>query len=154
MGVFQRLANPFLLRALRTGHPTRLGKSLMAITVTGVKTGRDFTFPVQFVRDGDTIWVLPGHPESKTWWRNLRSGAPVRLHLEGVDVGGTAVAISGGTDPEEAVRGLRAYLRRTPAAARAVGVAADASDEQLRAAAEHAVVVRIELQAAQAPPAV
>lgn len=124
----------------------------MAITVTGVKTGRDFTFPVQFVRDGDTIWVLPGHPESKTWWRNLRSGAPVRLHLEGVDVGGTAVAISGDTDPEEAVRGLRAYLRRTPAAARAVGVAADASDEELRAAAEHAVVVRIELQVAQAPP--
>ncbi len=48
--------------------------------------------------------------------------------------------------------GLRAYLRRAPAAARAVGVAADASDEVLRAAAEHAVVVRIELQAAQAPP--
>src|SRR5512141_1075224 len=115
MGVFQRLANPFLLRALRTGHPTRLGTSLMAITVTGVKTGRDFTFPVQFVRDGDTIWVLPGHPESKTWWRNLRSGAPVRLHLEGVDGGGTAVASAGGADPEEAVRGLRAYLRRAPA---------------------------------------
>jgi hypothetical protein len=153
MSVFQRAANPFLLRALRADHPTRLGRSLMAITVRGVKTGRDFTFPVQYVRDGDTIWVLPGHPETKTWWRNLRSGAPVRLHVEGVDVGGTALAISGDTDPEEAVRGLRAYLRRTPAAARAVGVAADASDEDLRVAAQHCVVVRIELQTAGAQPA-
>jgi deazaflavin-dependent oxidoreductase (nitroreductase family) len=124
----------------------------MAITVTGTRTGRDYTFPVQYAREGDTIWVLPGHPETKTWWRNLRAGAPVHLHVEGADVVGTAVAISGDADPEEAVRGLRAYLRRTPAAARAVGVAADADDEALWRAAARCVLVRIDLETAGATP--
>ena len=105
------------------------------------------------MRESDTIWVLPGRPERKTWWRNLRSGAPVRMHVDGADVAGTALAISGDADPEEVARGLRIYLRRTPAAARAVGVAADASDEDLHAAAARRVLVRIQLQPAGAAPA-
>ena len=114
MGLYQRVANPVMLPMLRADHPTRLGRSLMLLTVRGARTGREFTLPVQYVREHDTIWVLPGHAERKSWWRNLRSDAPVRVHVEGVDAVGTGRAISGVEEPDEVLRGLHTYLRRFP----------------------------------------
>ena len=152
VGLFQRLADPFVLRALRADHPTRLGRSLLLLTVRGTRTGREFTLPVQYVRENGTIWVIPGHAEGKTWWRNLRSDVPVRVHVEGTDLTGTGRAISGDVDPEEVVRGLRVYLRRFPAAARAVGIKADASEDALRSAAARSVLVRIQTERGEAPP--
>lgn len=48
------------------------------------------------------------------------------------------------SDPEDVVRGLHTYLRHTPAAARAVGVKADASEEAFLEAAERCILVRIQ----------
>ena len=146
MGVVQRAAGPFVRRALSADHPTRLGRSLMLLTVRGRRSGREFTLPVQYARQDSTVWVLPGHPETKTWWRNLRPSAPVRLHVEGVDLAGTGQAISGDADPDQVVEGLHAYLHRFPAAARAVGVKADADEEAFRAAAGRCILVRIQTE--------
>ena len=45
---------------------------LVALAVTGVRTGRVFRFPVEAAWwHPDRLVVLPGHPERKTWWRNL-----------------------------------------------------------------------------------
>lgn len=150
MALFQRLASPFVRRSLLADHPTRLSRSLMLLTVRGARSGREFTLPVQYAREEGTIWVLPGHAEGKTWWRNLRSEAPVRMRVEGADLAGTGRAISGDAEPDEVARGLHTYLRRFPAAARAVGVKPDGTDEAFRAAAERCVLVRIRMNSEEA----
>jgi len=60
-----------------------LGRSLTLLRITGVRTGRSYELPVQYVRDGDRIVVLPGRAEHKTWWRNLRHPHPVDVLVAG-----------------------------------------------------------------------
>jgi deazaflavin-dependent oxidoreductase (nitroreductase family) len=53
---------------------TRLHRSLLGLEVRGRRTGRRFRFPVQYAEDKAGLVVLPGHPETKSWWRNLTGG--------------------------------------------------------------------------------
>src|SRR5512138_3050089 len=54
---------------------------MLLITVTGRKSGRAITTPVNYVRDGDTLLITS--KTDRTWWRNVRGGAPVALRLNG-----------------------------------------------------------------------
>jgi hypothetical protein len=38
-----------------------------------------------YARDGQDLYVVPGQPDRKLWWRNLRQPTPVRLCLQGRD---------------------------------------------------------------------
>ena len=68
--------------------------------------------PVQYIRDGGHVWIVPGAPERRTWWRNLRGGAAVDLVLAGHAGRGHAVVVGHG-QPGFA-GGLAAYLRAHP----------------------------------------
>jgi len=70
-------------------------------------------------RDGQDLYIIPGQPDRKIWWRNLRQPTPVQLRLQGRDLNGTATASS---DPEAIAAGLRRYLARYPKAATPLGV--------------------------------
>jgi deazaflavin-dependent oxidoreductase (nitroreductase family) len=61
---------------------------LMLITVTGLKTGNQYTTPVEYHREGDVVTVVS--QRHRTWWRNLRGGAAVDLHLKGKTLRGFA----------------------------------------------------------------
>jgi len=54
---------------------------IMLITVTGRKSGRAISTPVNYARDGDTVLVIS--KVDRTWWRNLRGGARVTLRIQG-----------------------------------------------------------------------
>jgi deazaflavin-dependent oxidoreductase (nitroreductase family) len=43
----------------------------ISITVTGRRTGRKVRFPVWFVVDGETMWLLPLHGSRTQWYRNV-----------------------------------------------------------------------------------
>ncbi|GEM_PF-336282 len=43
----------------------------ISITVTGRRTGRRVRFPVWFVVDGETMWLLPLHGSRTQWYRNV-----------------------------------------------------------------------------------
>jgi hypothetical protein len=73
--VTNHLANPILRPLLRGPAGHRLGRRLALIRYPGRRTGRRYELPVQYARDGNRIWIQPGSPEHKTWWRNLRGGA-------------------------------------------------------------------------------
>ena len=62
---------------------------------------------MQYACDGGHIWILPGAPEHKTWWRNLRDGAAVDLGPAGHEHHGHATVIGPG-QPGFA-KGLAAY---------------------------------------------
>jgi hypothetical protein len=112
-----RLANPVLRRLLRTPVGRGLGRSLMVVRYVGTVTGQAHELVVQYARDGDTVWVLVGRAEHKTWWHNLRRPGDVDLWLAGEHVRARAVAVSGELDPAPAAEGLAAYLRAVPRAA-------------------------------------
>ena len=78
------LSNRAVLAWLRlTGSPA--GDGLTGLSVTGVCSGREYQLPVLATTTDELdpqLVVLPGHPQHKTWWRNLdASGGPVRMRV-------------------------------------------------------------------------
>ncbi|GAB3751157.1 nitroreductase/quinone reductase family protein [Microlunatus parietis] len=72
---------------------SRLRRSLTVVTYTGRRSGRTFSTPVGFRRDGDTVIIGVMMPERKRWWRNfLGEGGPIMIELDGVNRTGHAVA--------------------------------------------------------------
>ena len=131
---------------LRSPFSSLFDRSVMLISVKGRRTGREYTLPVNYADDGDGIWVIPGNPERKTWWRNLEAETPVRLRCRGTDLVRTAKAFRGETDPATVEKGLRVYLRRFPRCARAFGIEngeAEIADARLEEAVRRTVIVRI-----------
>jgi deazaflavin-dependent oxidoreductase (nitroreductase family) len=64
---------------------------LLLITVTGRKTGRLISTPVNYVKDGNTLLITS--KVDRTWWKNLRGGAPVTLRLNGKTYQAAAIVI-------------------------------------------------------------
>jgi len=146
--VTNHLANPILRQLLRGPAGHRLSRRLALIRYRGRRTGRMYELPVQFARNGNRIWILPGSPEHKTWWRNLRGGADIDMVLAGHDIHGHAMVIDPSRQPEFA-EGLTAYLRAVPRARRALGLPKHASpspsDSELRQISDSTVLVRVDL---------
>jgi hypothetical protein len=85
-----RVVLPLVRRGVGTG-------SLAVVTYTGRRSGRTFSFPVGYRRDGDRVWIGIGAPAQKSWWRNfLGDGGPVSLLLDGRTRTGHAVAVRDG----------------------------------------------------------
>jgi hypothetical protein len=140
-----RLVNPVVRLLLRSPLHPALGRSLVILSYQGRKTGRWHSLPCLYARDGQDLYVVPGQPDRKTWWRNLRQPTQVRLRLQGRDREGTATASS---DPEAVATGLRHYLARYPKAAKPLGVRLDANGTPhgtTTAAGHPLVVVRVHL---------
>src|SRR5207249_9479955 len=79
------MINPFVAAILRSPLHGLLSKQVMLLTYTGRKTGKRYTIPVGYTRDGETLVVF----SSRTWRRNLRGDAPVEVRLQGRRYTGT-----------------------------------------------------------------
>jgi len=88
--LWNRTGNRAVALFLRSPLHRVVSGQLALVTVTGRRSGRDYTFPVGYRRDGELITIPVGWPERKLWWRNLRGGAPVRLRLSSEDHSGHA----------------------------------------------------------------
>ncbi len=132
--VTNHLANPALTRLLRGPFGHRLGRRLGVLSYRGRRTGLTRQLVVQYVRDGDSVWVMPGRPDRKRWWRNLIEPLPVELWLAGEHLHGTACALNADEQPDEVSAALNAY---------------GATVHRARNAPDHAaVMVRIDVRAA------
>jgi CAAX protease family protein len=131
---------------LRSPFSGLLDESVMLLTVQGRRTGTEYTLPVQYMEEGGTIWVFPGHHERKTWWRNLLDSSSVRLRLRGHQFDAVAQAFLGRANPSVAAEALAAYVRRFPAVGRRLGVLGKGGAiqaERLHEMAKSLVMVRI-----------
>jgi deazaflavin-dependent oxidoreductase (nitroreductase family) len=144
------LMNPLVGAILRSPLHSLMSGSVALITVRGRKSGRAYTLPVQYAQAGQIIYILPGAPESKTWWRNLRGGAPVTLWLHRHKLDAQAELLTGAIDRAAIVDALNVYYRRFPASARSAQVQSSPDGtwnaQNLQSAAERAIVVRITSQ--------
>jgi deazaflavin-dependent oxidoreductase (nitroreductase family) len=136
-------ANSWITRLLRSPLHSLISGNTMLITVTGKQTGKRYTVPVNYARDGDSLIVRSR--AGRTWWRNLRGGAPVELRLRGRDLEGHADIIEGAAAVSNE---LQLLLRRAPALAGRLHVTSVAAglpkhSEQLTRFAEQNVLVRI-----------
>jgi deazaflavin-dependent oxidoreductase (nitroreductase family) len=78
---FLKVQNPFMKWLLRSPLHGLVSRMYLLITFTGRKSGGTYTTPVQYAQDGDMLYIITS--EGYTWWRNLRGGADVRIHLRG-----------------------------------------------------------------------
>ncbi len=150
MWFLNKIANPFVRLILQSPLHGIMSAALLLITYRGFKTGKEYTLPVQYVKEGQTIYLVPGMPEKKVWWRNLRGGTPVRLLLAGKPLLGKADLLEGDAAREGIAQALSVYLRRFPAAAKMHHVCLENdgsfNQDSIRQAALSTIVVRVELE--------
>ena len=107
MANVMRFINKFPELLLRSPLHRFLSNDIMLITFTGRKSGKQFTTPINYFRQDDTVLTTTDSP----WWKNLRGGAPVTLRIKGQTLTGIAEAI---TDEEGITQGLEELLIRFP----------------------------------------
>jgi deazaflavin-dependent oxidoreductase (nitroreductase family) len=74
-----RMANEELIRALDSSQEIQL-------TVTGRKSGREITFPVWFVRDGDELNLVPVTGTDSNWFKNVLTEPTIRVVAGGAQL--------------------------------------------------------------------
>lgn len=133
--------NPVMRFLLRSPLHALWSRSLMLITFTGRKSGRKFTTPVRYIRIGTTVRCFTS--AENQWWRNLRGGADVVLHIEGRERPYRATVID--NDPVVIKAALRDYLALFPqdAAYHDIRLRKDKRpvSDDLERASQHAIVV-------------
>jgi hypothetical protein len=117
----------------------------MLISMTGCKSGKSISTPTNYLCDGNTLWVISWR--ERTWWRNLRGGAKVRVLLAGRSVEGRGQVIE---EEDQAAQSLFDYYRKVPQDAKYVEIGLDAAGAPVMAdcerAAQKMVVVTIDLE--------
>ena len=131
------IGNPLMKLMLRSRWHWNASGELMLITVTGRKTGKRYTTPVNYVQERHVLSVL-SHAH-RTWWRNLRGGAPVKVLLRGRIEEGIGYAYEGA----DAVDRFYRHLQLMPKFAPLFDVEVDAEGQPLRASAEKAAVGKV-----------
>jgi deazaflavin-dependent oxidoreductase (nitroreductase family) len=135
--------NSFMTFMLRSPLHGIMSGSTMLITVTGRKSGRPITTPVNYYQEGNTLWVISNR--ERTWWRNLKGGASLKLRLRGQEVNGFGEVLL--DEPAVAVQ-IGEYVRHLPISARSLGVhmqEGQPDPADLRRLAQERVVIRIKL---------
>lgn len=90
--------------------------------MAGRKTGKPYTIAVNYWRQGDLITNIS--LRHRTWWRNLRGGAPVTLRLKERDVKGNGTVIEDDNEVAAALAAAFQGVRRPPRRYRDVAAAA------------------------------
>jgi len=121
-----------------------LSKGTMLVTVTGRRSGRSISTPTNYLQDKNTLWVVSWR--ERTWWRNLRGGAPVKVLLAGKIIDGRGLVLE---EQGEVASSLWDYLAMAPHMSRYFKVGLDKEGAPVRAdcekAAQAMVMVRIDL---------
>ena len=110
----QPTSRRFMTWLLRSPLHVFMG-GIMLITVTGRKTGRAISTPVNYARDrardGDTLLVTS--KIDRTWWRNVRGGAKVTLLIDGKTYQADANVIEDRAAVERELLRLFSLIKRT-----------------------------------------
>ena len=101
--------NGLVLAVLRSPAHRLLSGMAIELHYTGRRSGREFTLPVQYARDGERLLVAVQDPAT-TWWRNFRTPQEVTVRLRGTVRHGTAQVV--GPDAATWDRDRRLYEAR------------------------------------------
>ncbi len=121
-----------------------VSRKLLALTFTGRKSGKRYTLPVGYAREGDTVLIGAAGP----WWKNLRDGARVTVRLRGRERTGSAEVVA---DKAEMAPLYRTLLAQNPTHGRFVSIRREPdgmpnADDLERAVRRGVAVVRVRLE--------
>jgi deazaflavin-dependent oxidoreductase (nitroreductase family) len=147
---FFKALNRFMLLMWRLGMGPMLQNPyvgyIMVLNTTGHRSGLLRRAPVNYVREGDTVYCLPGFGKRTHWYRNLMADPFCQLWLPDGQWAGKAEAV---TDEAEKIVYLRRVLVNAGFATWLVeGInPAEMSDDDIRAliADRYPDVMRIQL---------
>ena len=133
--------NPILTWLLRSPFHGMLSDSTMLITVTGRKSGKAISTPVNYVDMGEELLTVSFR--RRRWWRNLRGGASVTLRLGDRNMKANSTVIE---DDEGVAKQLGAYFKKVPQYAKYLHVRLDEkgapmADDVLKSAKERVVIL-------------
>jgi hypothetical protein len=133
--------NPALKAILRSPIGRGWGRQLAIVAYQGRRTTLRHELVAMYACEGDVVWIVPGQPEKKLWWKNFRSPGNVELLLAGQTKRGTAIAIEGRVDPDKVAHGLEVYLQAVPRARKSI----ESSGHNAQEIARRTVIVRVQL---------
>jgi hypothetical protein len=140
--IIQRIGNVFIGGILRSPFHAMLSKNTLLLSFTGRTSGKRYTTPVNYTRVGDEFLIFSR--KDRTWWRNLRVGAPVVFRLQGRTITGWGVAFE---DEAEVESSLLTYLQAVPNFAKYFEVRLDEegrpNQEDIAQAAQPRVLVKL-----------
>jgi deazaflavin-dependent oxidoreductase (nitroreductase family) len=135
--------NDFMAWVLRSPLHGMLSKDMMLITITGRKTGKKYTTPVGYYREGGYLWVITSR--ERTWWKNLQGGAEVGLLLKRKSVKGIADTELNETAVEKR---MYEYIKHVPQAIKPMGIRMEdgkPSTEDIARTAKDRLFIKIKL---------
>jgi deazaflavin-dependent oxidoreductase (nitroreductase family) len=136
------LFNRIMGAMLRSPLHRMASRSILLITFTGRKTGRRYTTPISYLREGDKVTAFTG----AKWSRNLVGGAPVTLNIKNKDYQATADVVE---DKEAVAESLRSFLNQVRSDARFYQVKFDDDGQpnwqDVQRAAQRCVMLRMQL---------
>ncbi len=133
--------NKFMILLLKSPLHFFISGNTMLMSIRGRKSGRIFQVPMNYLRMGDRL-VTTSQPD-RTWWRNLRGGADVKLRLKGRRVDAHAMVEEGYA---KVTKLLAEYLSLAPKLADYYDVRIDQTgkpnpEDVARAAKERVIVI-------------
>lgn len=70
------------------------GSRQVELTVTGRTSGREISIPVWFVREGETLYLVPVNGSDSDWYKNVQQTPTIRLAAGRAQRSATATPIS------------------------------------------------------------
>jgi hypothetical protein len=105
---FEWLLNAIMKPLLRSPLHGVMSHRVMLITFTGRKTGKRYTTPISYMRDGETVSCIT----MSQWWKNIPTGSSVTVRLRGRDYVGTTEIIR--ENPQALADGLTVFFQTLP----------------------------------------
>jgi deazaflavin-dependent oxidoreductase (nitroreductase family) len=78
------------------------------LTVTGRTSGREISNPVWFVRDGETLYLVPVRGSDSDWYKNVLKTPTIRLAAEAAQLDATVTPTSDAAKVEQVLDKFRA----------------------------------------------
>jgi deazaflavin-dependent oxidoreductase (nitroreductase family) len=137
------IVNSAMKFVLRSPVHGMVSKTIALITFTGRKSGKSYSTPVSYSQNNEQVNIFT----HAVWWKNLRSGAPVTLRIQGRDLQGLAEPVA--EDKRAIAAGLAAHLRKVPSDAPYYGVTFDdqgnPKTEEVEKAVQNVVMICVRL---------
>lgn len=111
--------NVFVRFLLRSPLHFLLSNTLMLLTYLRRATGKRYTNPVAYTREGDVVTVFT----YRSWWKNVRRDTPVLVEIKRQRMSGTADVIS--EEKATITTSLLVFLRKHPTLAKGYNVPLD-----------------------------
>jgi len=139
--------NPPMRALLRSPIHRLASANLCLLSYKGRRSGRPFTTPLSFMREGNVVRLLSSH--ETRWWQNFQGG-PVEVEVEIARETFRGQAVTILEDGDRLRDGVRTFLTSVPRDAMVYGVKLDSErrprEEDIASAAGHIVLVEIELE--------